>query len=100
MIFLARRFDLRMISLDTPDYTYIEIAAKGVQHAIAIDYDPVDGFVYWTDDEKRLIQRAKLDGTRKTILPSYFLVREPLFLPVKTASNNFSVPHSEHMALN
>lgn len=105
MIFLARRFDLRMISLDTPDYTYIEIAAKGVQHAIAIDYDPVDGFVYWTDDEKRLIQRAQLDGTRKNILPSYFLVWEPLFLPVKstlekTANKNFSVPHSEHKALN
>lgn len=65
MIFLARRFDLRMISLDTPDYTYIEIGAEGVQHAIAIDYDPVDELVYWTDDEKRLIQRAKLDGSGK-----------------------------------
>ena len=79
MIFLARRFDLRMISLDTPDYTYIEIAAKGVQHAIAIDYDPVDGFVYWTDDEKRLIQRAQLDGTRKTIIPSIPLFENLFF---------------------
>lgn len=66
MIFLARRLDLRMISLDTPDYTYMEIGAEGVRHAIAIDYDPVDGLVYWTDDEKRLIQRAKLDGSGKS----------------------------------
>lgn len=23
----------------------------GIKHAIAIDYDPVDGYLYWTDDE-------------------------------------------------
>lgn len=63
MIFLARRFDLRMISLDTPDYTDSIIDLKGVEHAIAIDFDPVDRYVYWTDDERQLIQRAKLDGT-------------------------------------
>lgn len=36
---------------------------ENINHAIAIDYDPVDGYVYWTDDEFRAIQRAYLDGT-------------------------------------
>lgn len=63
MIFLARRFDLRMISLDTPDFTDSIIEVKRVSHAIAIDFDPIDRYVYWTDDEERLIQRAKLDGS-------------------------------------
>jgi len=63
MVFLARRFDLRMISLDTPDFTDVVINVHNVSHAIAIDYDPIDKFVYWTDDEKMLIQRAKLDGS-------------------------------------
>lgn len=63
MIFLARNIDLRMISLDTPDFTNSIIPVRRVTHAITLDFDPVDRFVYWTDDEIRLIQRAKLDGS-------------------------------------
>ena len=37
----------------------------GVRHAIAVDYDPVDGYVYWSDDEVRGIRRAKLDGSHQ-----------------------------------
>ena len=35
----------------------------GVKHAIAIDYDPIDRLVYWTDDEVKAIRRADLDGS-------------------------------------
>lgn len=75
MIFLSRRFDLRTISLDTPDFTDVIINVKDVTHTIAIDYDPVRGYVYWTDDELRVIQRAKLDGSgmliaKSTVRPS------------------------------
>lgn len=65
LLLLARRTDLRRISLDTPDYTDVVLPLDGVKHAIAVDYDPVDGFVYWSDDEVRGIRRAKLDGTRQ-----------------------------------
>lgn len=65
MIFLARRVDLRMISLDTPDYTDFIIDVGEVSHAIAIDYDPIDGYVFWTDDEERVINRALLNGSSK-----------------------------------
>lgn len=51
MLILARRTDLRRISLDTPDHTAIVMPVSGVKHAIAVDFDPIDGFVYWTDDE-------------------------------------------------
>ena len=34
----------------------------GVKHAIAIDYDPVERLVYWTDDEVKAIRRSDLDG--------------------------------------
>jgi hypothetical protein len=27
------------------------IPLTGLAHAIAIDYDPVEGYIYWTDDE-------------------------------------------------
>lgn len=63
VLLLARRKDLRRISLDTPDYTDVVLPLRGLRHAIALDYDPVEGRVYWTDDELCLIQRAFLNGS-------------------------------------
>ena len=62
MLLLARRTDLRQISLDTKDYTSI-VLPLNTNHAIAINYDPVEGHVYWTDDEVKLIRRARLHRT-------------------------------------
>ncbi|XP_042878926.1 low-density lipoprotein receptor-related protein 6-like [Penaeus japonicus] len=70
MLILARRTDLRRISLDTPDHTAVVMPVSGVKHAIAVDFDPIDGFVYWTDDEALCIQRAKLDGSEQQIVVS------------------------------
>ena len=67
MLLLARRTDLRSISLDTPDFTDVVLQYNNIKHTIAVDYDPVDGYVYWTDDEVRTIKRAHLDGTGKHI---------------------------------
>uniref|UniRef100_A0A8B9LD61 Low density lipoprotein receptor-related protein 6 n=1 Tax=Astyanax mexicanus TaxID=7994 RepID=A0A8B9LD61_ASTMX len=63
LLLLARRTDLRRISLDTPDFTDIVLHAEDIRHAIAIDYDPVDGHIYWTDDEVQAIRRSHLDGS-------------------------------------
>jgi low density lipoprotein receptor-related protein 5/6 len=43
--------DVGRISLDTPDYTQFVLPLMGIKHAIAIDFDPVDRHLYWTDDE-------------------------------------------------
>ncbi|XP_053544801.1 low-density lipoprotein receptor-related protein 5 [Bombina bombina] len=63
VLLLARRTDLRRISLDMPDFTDIVLQINDIRHAIAIDFDPVEGFIYWTDDEVRAIRRAYLDGS-------------------------------------
>ncbi|XP_051275738.1 low-density lipoprotein receptor-related protein 6 isoform X2 [Dicentrarchus labrax] len=63
MLLLARRTDLRRISLDTPDFTDIILQVDDIRHAIAIDYDPVEGYVYWTDDDVKAIRRSLLDGS-------------------------------------
>lgn len=39
-----------------------------IRHAIAIDYDPVEGYVYWTDDEVRAIRRSHIDGSDAVML--------------------------------
>jgi len=63
ILLLVRRTDLRWVSLDTADFTDVVLDMRDVRHAIAVDYDPVDRHVYWTDDEMRNIRRAFLDGT-------------------------------------
>lgn len=63
VLLLARRTDLRRISLDTPDFTDIVLQVDDIRHAIAIDYDPVDGYIYWTDDDVKAIRRSRLDGS-------------------------------------
>uniref|UniRef100_A0A673HPF0 Low-density lipoprotein receptor-related protein 6-like n=1 Tax=Sinocyclocheilus rhinocerous TaxID=307959 RepID=A0A673HPF0_9TELE len=63
LLLLARRTDLRRISLDTPDFTDIVLQTDDIRHAIAIDFDPVEGHVYWTDDEVQAIRRSHLDGS-------------------------------------
>ncbi|XP_015208455.1 low-density lipoprotein receptor-related protein 6 isoform X1 [Lepisosteus oculatus] len=68
LLLLARRTDLRRISLDTPDFTDIILNLDDIRHAIAIDYDPVEGHIYWTDDEVHAIRRSYLDGTGSQFL--------------------------------
>lgn len=46
-----QKTDIYQISLDSPDHSIVPIPLTGLVHAIAIDFDPVDGYIYWTDDE-------------------------------------------------
>ena len=82
ILILARRKDIRRISLDTPDHTAITIPLDNIQHAIAVDYDPVDGFMYWTDDEVKAIRRSKLDGSGQLILTFVFIPSSRLIFGV------------------
>ncbi|XP_074659791.1 low-density lipoprotein receptor-related protein 6-like [Tubulanus polymorphus] len=70
LLLLARRTDLRRISLDTSDFTDVVLQLNDIKHAIAIDYDAIDRMVYWTDDEVQLIRRAKLDGSDQEVIVS------------------------------
>jgi len=63
ILLLVRRTDLRWVSLDTVEFTDVVLDIRNVHHAIAVDYDPISRYVYWTDDELRSIRRAFLDGT-------------------------------------
>lgn len=63
MLFLVQRTKISRISLDLPDYTPFPLSLGRVKYAIAIDYDPVDDFIYWSDEEGRAIRRARIDGS-------------------------------------
>lgn len=51
VLFLVQKTDICQISLDSPDHSIIAVPLTGLAHAIAIDYDPIEGNIYWTDDE-------------------------------------------------
>jgi len=66
VLLLARRRDLRRISLDTGDYTDVILDIQIIEHAVAIDVDPVEQMVYWTDDQAHAVGRAYLNGSGNT----------------------------------
>lgn len=70
ILLLARRTDIRRISLDTPDYTDVVLQLQGIRHTIAVDYDPEEHKIYWTDDETQMIRRAYLNGSEQEDLIS------------------------------
>ena len=65
LLLVAARESIIKVSLDTPDFTDQELPLKSVVNSIAIDYDPVDKRVYWTDledDHKQSIRSARLSS--------------------------------------
>ena len=73
-LLLARKVDLRHISLDTPDLTDVVVPVSDIRHAVAIDFDPVDKFIYWSDDKKLEIKRSRMDGTGMFALFLYHFI--------------------------
>lgn len=67
LLLLVQRTDICRISLDSPDHTNMVLPLTGIKHAIAIDYDPVDGYLYWTDDEVCFLLVSSLCSTYKII---------------------------------
>ena len=65
ILLLARRVDIRRISLDTPDHTDVVLPLRHIKHAIAVDFDPIDKKIYWTDDDVHVIRRAFLNGSQQ-----------------------------------
>lgn len=63
MLFLVQRTQISKISLDTPDYTSFALPLGKVKYAIAIDYDPVEDYVYWSDELNHAIKKSSLDGS-------------------------------------
>lgn len=63
LLLIVQRTEICRISLDSPDYTNFVLPLTGIKHAIAIDFDPVDELLYWSDEQTTAIRRAPLDGS-------------------------------------
>ncbi|KAL1122539.1 hypothetical protein AAG570_002869, partial [Ranatra chinensis] len=63
LLLSVQRSEISLISLDTPDHTVISLMLKGLKHVMDVDYDPVHGHMYWSDNEAHVIRRARLDSS-------------------------------------
>ncbi|XP_070581303.1 low-density lipoprotein receptor-related protein 4-like [Ptychodera flava] len=57
-----------LINLLSPTLAYVPLPLSDVVSPIALDYDYVEGKVYWTDVEKNTINRASLDGSHQEVI--------------------------------
>ncbi|XP_072019599.1 uncharacterized protein [Amphiura filiformis] len=66
--------------LDTLEFEALPL--QNIGQPVAVDFDPVDHKVYWTDVRRRIISRAKLDGTEQEVVVGYVSVPDGLTIDV------------------
>ncbi|XP_072236089.1 low-density lipoprotein receptor-related protein 4 isoform X1 [Leuresthes tenuis] len=62
-LLFSNRVSVRRISLDTNDHTDVHVPVPELHNVISMDYDSVEGKLYYTDVTLDVIRRANLDGS-------------------------------------
>ena len=70
-IFFARKSDVRRVSLDTDDMTDVVIPLTGLHSVVALDFDDLMDYIYWTDVSEDTISRARWDSTGQQVQRLY-----------------------------
>ncbi|KAG9475852.1 hypothetical protein GDO78_003967 [Eleutherodactylus coqui] len=61
-LLFSSRDSIRRISLDTDDHTDVYVPIKELNNVISLDFDSVEGKIYYTDVFLDVIRRVDLDG--------------------------------------
>ncbi|XP_071838885.1 uncharacterized protein [Apostichopus japonicus] len=62
------------VDLSSDSHNFTAIALEGLKNPIAVDYDPVDSKIYFTDVIAKRVVRANLDGTEMEDLAVDYVV--------------------------
>ncbi|XP_025087886.1 low-density lipoprotein receptor-related protein 4-like isoform X3 [Pomacea canaliculata] len=62
-LLFSGRGSIRRISLDTPDHTDVYLPIPDLHNVIAVDFDYLEGMIYYTDIQLDVIRRATLNGS-------------------------------------
>uniref|UniRef100_A0AAY5EVI9 Low-density lipoprotein receptor-related protein 4 n=1 Tax=Electrophorus electricus TaxID=8005 RepID=A0AAY5EVI9_ELEEL len=62
-LLFSNRISVRRISLDTADHTDVHVPVPELHNVISLDYDSVEGKLYYTDVSLDVIRRVNLDGS-------------------------------------
>ena len=72
----AKLFKSPIATLD-----FVEIPLQNVDRPVAVDFDPVEQKVYWTDVSRDTISRASLDGSNQQLIVSGLTGMMECFMP-------------------
>jgi len=72
-LIFTRRDDIKRISIEIEESRDVMIPLRDVQEASALDYDRIDGMIYWSDMEDKTISRAYTNGSSVEIMVEYGL---------------------------
>ncbi|PIK59538.1 putative low-density lipoprotein receptor-related protein 2 [Apostichopus japonicus] len=67
------------VDLSSDSHNFTAIALEGLKNPIAVDYDPVDSKIYFTDVIAKRVVRANLDGTEMEDLAVDYVVDSRLY---------------------
>ena len=70
-IVVARKPDIRIVSLDADQYADVVLPLWGIKNAFSVDYDIVEDYIYWSDNDKKCIMRAHPNGTNIQMIADY-----------------------------
>lgn len=70
VLVFARRHAINLMSLSS--FEYHSVPVQGIKSAIAVDFDPLEKQIYWTDNEQQFISRSYLDGTGTSVVSLVF----------------------------
>ena len=70
-IVVARKPDIRIVSLDVDQYADVVLPLRNINNAFSVDYDIVEDYIYWSDNDKKCIMRAHPNGSNTHVIADY-----------------------------
>ena len=72
-LIFTRRDDIKRMSIEIENSRDMLIPVGGVQEASALDYDKIDGRIYWSDMKEKTIRRSFTNGFGVEVMVEYGL---------------------------
>lgn len=70
-IVVARKPDIRIVSLDADQFADVVLPLQDIKNAFSVDYDIVEDYIFWTDNDKKCVMRAHPNGTGIQVIVDY-----------------------------
>ncbi|XP_072018610.1 uncharacterized protein [Amphiura filiformis] len=81
-IFVADLYNSRIWAAPLDTLEFEALPLQNIVQPVAVDFDPVEHKVYWSDVGRRIISRAKLDGTEQQVVVGFLTVPDGLTIDV------------------
>ncbi|XP_072019600.1 uncharacterized protein [Amphiura filiformis] len=83
-IFVADFYNSKIWAAPLDTLEFEALPLQNIDQPVAVDFDPVDQKLYWTDIGRETISRAKLDGTEQEVVVGFLSSPQGLTIDVVT----------------